>query len=138
MKKPKLSDTPSTAIRQAIDDLKAVEKMKEYVVDMDGSWHNMRSDGKCHLCLAGAVIARAGNDPLENLAPGSFDRKLSDKLEGIDHFRTGCIAAGLADFNKKVPRILTDEVRVTPYYIDPRKFKKEMLEIAESLEALGL
>ena len=56
----KLPNKPSELIRLAIKDLSAVEKLKEYKVDMH-TWHEAPNDYnyyKCQVCFGGAVMAR--------------------------------------------------------------------------------
>lgn len=142
--KPKLSDIPSKAIRQALDDLAAVEAQKDlYTVDMCNYHVYDAEDAKCAVCFAGAVIAGAGNDPKRNLEPSSFDDKTHNKLRGLDCFRGGDIAEAINFFGvKKIPLLLnTDDsfyVDVTDYDDNPKKFKKDMNELADNLEKLGL
>jgi hypothetical protein len=78
-KTPKLAKKPSQALMQALEDLKAVERMKKtYIVDMN-MYHEPTTgdDGQCSVCFAGVVIARAGNDSALSLNPEHFDRVLA-------------------------------------------------------------
>lgn len=146
IKKPKLAAKPSAAIRQAIADLKAVEKDPRYRIEMD-DYHAPRfgnNDTKlCEVCFAGATIARAGNSPEIEIGPYNFDEKIRNKLMALDHFRSGSIVEGLELWGvKKIPMILVNsdcaEVEVTHYDTDAVAFKKEMAEMADNLEDLGL
>jgi hypothetical protein len=145
---PKLSDKPSKAIKQALTDLMAVEKLKKiYIIDM-GTYHEF--DGadadvgsRCAVCFAGATIACAGNDPKIEIGPDKFDIKTNNKLRGLDCFSAGAITEGLSYFGvKKVPLLLNADndlqVDITGYKESPKQFKKELAEIAASLEKLGL
>lgn len=146
IKTPKISKKPSVAIKQAVADLTAVEKMKaKYIVNMD-VFHESLDNDKCEVCFAGAVIAQAGNDSKLNLGPNSFSLDVNNKLSALDSFRSGDVMGGLDLFGVKIPKILQgktwDEdsimVDVVEYSEDPKQFKKDMLAIASDLEKLGL
>jgi len=156
LKTPKLSNKPSQAIKQAVADLTAVEKLKkQYIVDMNG-WHDpedtyspvtKQETRKCAVCFAGSVIARAGNDPAREIYPESFPESVANKLIALDSFRLGDILGGLETWGiTKIPLILQNRdswessatLDITEYEEDPKQFKKDMLEVASNLEKLGL
>ena len=148
VKKPKLGNKPSQIINQAVKDLKAVEKSKKYRVNMDvfhQQGYKTETD-VCVVCFAGAVMARAGNDPKADLAPHCFDDVTAGKLRALDSFRAGSITEGLEKMNAKIPLLLRGNVEdggymsveITPYDEDKDQFKKDMTELAKNLEALGL
>ena len=134
LKTPKIRNKPSEAIRQAIKDLRAIERKRGcYVIDM----HHFHEpvDGKCQVCLAGAVMAQTGNNPMSVLYPETFDdRKVEDKLMALDAFRCGDIEGGLGRFGKTTPRFLAPCIDIVNYEDDPALFKKQMLEMAKVLE----
>ena len=147
-----ISAVPSEAIRQAVTDLKAVEKMKKYRIDM-GTWHDpqlksedtwpnsgagSKTESYCSVCFAGAVIARGIQDDMVDTSPDAFGGKLADRLSAMDAFRLGQIGEGLDLFGKKLPRWIPNEVEVADYKEDPKQFKKDMLELAQFLENNGL
>jgi hypothetical protein len=146
VKVPKLADKPSAAIRQALEDLKAIEKLKKvYIVDMstyhNHEFHSGDNDKRCFVCFAGAVIARAGNDTQQYIVPEDFPEKVANKLKGLDKFRNGLIVEGLNAFGvKKIPIVLdTNEyLDIADYRYHPGQFKKDMAELADNLEKLGL
>lgn len=55
---PPLPTVPSELLSVALIDLAMAEGNEKYVVDM-GAWHEPRSDGKCRVCMAGAVMAHS-------------------------------------------------------------------------------
>jgi hypothetical protein len=144
LKEPKISNKPSVAIRQAVADLEAIEKMPEFMIDMNMYFGKLEDEngnpkGKCAVCFAGAMIARAKNDPNIYIEPDRFPNKTRDKLYGLDRFRAGYISDGLEMFGiKKLPSLLAHDVEVPEYYDNKSRFKKKMLEISDQLKAFGL
>jgi len=51
-------------IKVAHDDLVACERDPRYVINMS-RWHEPRADGKCLVCLAGAVMAKTMKIPVD-------------------------------------------------------------------------
>lgn len=132
-----LSSRPSEALRQALIDLEKVERDSRYVIDM-GIWHQPRWDGKCHVCLAGAVMAQTL--PPEQLMSSSKidDMDLGHRLMGIDYFRSGDIDTGLKLFGHGCPSSLPPYVTVAKYFNDATMFKQDMRRIIDMLEGAGL
>jgi hypothetical protein len=141
LKIPKISDKPSEAIRQAIKDLRAIEKLPGcYAINMD-RYHGpkeVKGGIKCEVCLAGAVIARAGNDPMAELDPWLFSDITQYKLKALDYFRCGDISNGLKCFREQVPEHVPMYVEIVKYSKDPALFKKQMMKMAKVLERSGL
>jgi hypothetical protein len=136
----KLPKKPSAMIRMALEDLKAVEKMKDYKVNMN-NYHQpaeYTDSGKCEVCFAGAIIARQVNDPTQNLEPAFFPPGTMKKLYALDKFRRGEIYEGLNEMGLDLPQFLTEEAGVTPYEQDKKQFKAEMKKMADVLEIFGL
>lgn len=81
-----LPDKFSEFILLAKQDAKAILKTPGYVLDM-AHWHNMRLDGTCHVCLAGAIIAQQFPDLRTfNLRPADVEDS-ETKLHAVDDFR---------------------------------------------------
>lgn len=140
LKTPKLSKKPSQALMQAIEDLKAVERMKtKYTIDMS-SYHEpgVGNDNQCGVCFAGVVIARAGNDPKLTINPDQFDEDTAARLYGLDNFRSGNIKHGVENFALEMPRFLAQEIDMVDYHDDPKLFKKQLKELAGVLESYKL
>lgn len=141
-----LPDQPSALIRAAVRDLKSVRRSSNYVVDMD-YWHMPAWEAEsydhdehaCHVCLAGAVMARSlGVDVGDIAAPEDFGARAERKLLALNSFRLGNTAAafvrlGLPDkegakFDRNMPDFSPD---------DPRLFYHAMEKLASDLEAAG-
>lgn len=85
-----LPSQPSALIRLALNDLRWVERIEGYHVDM-GEWHKpgSRSNGSCAVCLAGAVIAISLGEDIDALSmPDNFPPEIRDLLFAIDAFRS--------------------------------------------------
>lgn len=88
-----------TAIRQALADVEAVEKSNNYSIDM-ACWHKMLDDvgSPCHVCLAGAAVARrtAIKKHEELFIPTHRVRgDLNRMIGALDYVRKGVIAEAL-------------------------------------------
>jgi len=134
-----ISKKPSTAITQALDDLRKVERNKKYRVDMD-VWHDaidLEDDwgeaDQCVVCLAGATMAKTLNKaPTDALSPSSFNRKVKNQLLGLDEFRTGRARYALKlfgvrnapyDFDREIADYETDRLQ---FYRDLRKLARDL------------
>jgi hypothetical protein len=144
-----LSDKPSEAIRQALEDLEKVEKDDRYAVDM-GTWHLASPDGRCHVCLAGAVMAMTGRmdvgATIRDVRTG-FPMDVVNKLFALDSFRSGDIHEGLIYWghagrsSDHIEKRLINIVKshdVCPYHVDHAAFKEDVEKIARYLEEYGL
>ena len=130
-----LSDLPSEMILQALDDLKKCEDSPAYHIDMS-SWHSDIS-GKCHVCLAGSVIAqRTDIPPSEEVSPADFyqyNETLYNKLCALDSFRHGRIEEGLKALGINKPESVASYKEITQYsteisvYVSREKFFKDCL-----------
>ena len=136
-----LPDKLSELIRAAIWDLIKVEQEPDlYVVDMD-LWHRY-IDKKCHVCLAGAVMAQTlGAKPTVSMYPEGYDYDVHNKLVALDNIRVGNVKRTLCHFDG-VP--LVDVITGVPsrivksYGKDRDQFKRDLLTIADELSAEGL
>jgi hypothetical protein len=146
LKKLKLPNKPSAIIRTALADLAAVEKDKKYKINMS-TWHSpidyiynekSKNDPSCEVCMAGAVIANAGNDVNKLIHPDMFDAATENKLSAIDCFREGEIARGLDYMGIEKPRFMTGYIEMVDYDRNKAKFKKQMNELADVFEEYGL
>ena len=110
-------------IRVAIRDLEAAERDPAYKIDM-AYWHDLLFDDRCHVCLAGAVLAKSLHlDPGAQFHPRRYDHRrdsktVSDKMLWLDDARRGMPVLGIS-------------FPVASYLIDPRLFKKQLLWIAD-------
>lgn len=142
-RKETLSKTPSKAIRQALRDLESLEGDPSYRIDM-GKWHQPMGSGEgvvCSVCLAGAAIANAVRDPSVYCTPSSigyFGEELGSRLLGLDDFRSGDVNEGLRRFDKHLPKGMRPTRDIERYEVNPEKFKKGMMKLADDLEKRGL
>lgn len=107
--KNKLSEKPSEAIKQALEDLKACIEDPNYIINFT-DWHSPRYvdhtdqfgngiDRKvCEVCFAGAVMAKTFECPIEEeIAPSAFDKRTEKMFSALDNFRAGNVESGLSD-----------------------------------------
>lgn len=138
-----LPNKPSKLIRVAVADLRQVERMKSYEVDMR-VFHSGGEKGPngnpCAVCFAGSVIARTLKAPMENHAsPIDFNAETRSKLHALDTLRGGDITSYLyTGFHKRLPAGITMEANIPEYEDDPDGFKRKMLDVAKFLEAINL
>jgi len=144
---------PSKLIRLALKDLEACQKDKDYIIRMSG-WH-YPVEGKCHVCLAGAVISQTlGGKKEVDLFPNCFPLPWASALWALDFFRRGAIEHGLLHLNilldsersSKVPRYVSMPLYPSP--LEPmdeenradriEKFMQEMNKLVDLLESHGL
>ena len=140
----KLPGKPSELIKLAINDLKEVERDPRYRVDMD-QWHRvgMPYDDRCHLCLAGAVMAgQLGVDSDEGATPGMFDELKA--LRALDEFRQGELHNAFGYLSIDIPNDLRYDIEVPDYSNSrynntdgPKQFKEAMLFMADELARKG-
>lgn len=132
-----LPDKPSELIRVALEDVRLVEKDDRYIVFMD-DWHTTRNrEGACHVCLAGAVMAKSLKANVwEYTTPKKYPTDVRSKLFALDHFRSGDVNLGLMSMGW--PQKSTRPTRITPYEKDRELFHEDMNELANYLETIGL
>jgi hypothetical protein len=133
--KTHLSDKPSEMIRQALADLRLVEKDERYSVEM-GEWHSPRGgSGTCAVCMAGAVMSRV--IPPDVIAePYEFED--CNKLRAIDRFRIGDVEGGLQYLRISHPESVPDGMGVERYRDGAEAFHRDMAKVAAVLESVGL
>lgn len=133
-----LPDKPSKLIRVALRDLEKCERSRSYKIEM-GDWH--RPNGKCAVCLAGAVMAKTLKaDRREYAGPATWyhrgDHDTFNKLRAINYLRIGAVvdAGNLMSFDaSSVPH-----VTVVSYEDNPTQFKRDMRRLAALLAKNGL
>lgn len=93
-----LPDKLSDLIEVALNDLELVEKDPRYKIRMD-KWHSPQVDGKCHVCMAGAVMAMTLQQPVGRMMiPTHFDYlNVGRKLHALDLARAGYFANALRE-----------------------------------------
>ena len=84
----RLPDTLHELLSLALDDLEKVIKDDRYNVDM-GTWHEP-IEGKCSVCLAGAVMAKTIKiSEIQDTVPKDLEEEIHLKLYAIDSLRMG-------------------------------------------------
>ncbi len=132
---------PSELICLAIHNLEVIEsKPEKYKVNMS-DWHKpmiaMIANSKCEVCLAGALIAITLHAPIDqHLTPIDFP-KIKNLLYAINEFRMGRINRGL-DCMGIQNNPIKNTCNIKRYEENPRKFKKQMLKLANKLQKNGL
>ena len=155
-----LHSPPSGKIRFAIADLEAVERSKQYEVDMD-TWHSPDPANKlCRVCFAGAVMANrhsiephqtyVGPFPPDGPDEFSANDRWDDLFSALDEFRSGYVEAFLT-IDGTVPndKVVAFSMAESPddpfgcfpghldYEDDPTAFKAWARGMADKLEAVG-
>lgn len=137
MNKNKLPNKPSKLIRVALKDLELVEQDNNYSIYM-GDWHMPLGD-KCSVCLAGSVIARTLNTPLDaEVDPLDFNLITKNKLLALNQFRVGYIGQGLHFLDIEQPKNTKTFVYIPHYDENPILFKERLSQMADSFEMRGL
>lgn len=113
--KSKLPDKPSALLLLALQDIDAMEKAG-HTIDM-GEWVYKDLDGKCSVCLAGAVMLNRFPEvekTLETISgsfvPSDFPGSISLKLHALDAFRRGSLAYAFEYLNMKLPESLPEKI----------------------------
>jgi len=133
-----LPDTLSGLLTLALDDLAKCDADLRYIVDM-GSWHEPDRQGRCAVCLAGAVMAKSLGYPHSSLFPSSFSGSLRCKMEALNCLRKGeCIDAWrwLNEFSERWRPFELQQVSI-PRHPDPA-FVPALRALAASLKEAGL
>lgn len=141
MNKPKISlpNKPSELIRVALEDLEKTEADERYIINM-AFWHRPTSDlQKCHVCLAGAVLAqRSGASHYDDLSELRFVSEVRAKLFALDDFREGSLHSGLRKLDGPCPTSIPEHKVIAPYEDDPAQFKSDMRGLADMFAEEGL
>lgn len=133
----RLPDRLSDLLELALSDLEKVEWDGRYVVRMS-TWHTP-FDGKCYVCLAGAIIAGTLGEEVEaSLAPRHFDRDTEKKLLVLDLLRLGIVWKALEDLGLRRSGNLPSYWNVTSYEDSPSRFKQDLRGLVVLLREVEL
>lgn len=132
-------EKPSELLRVALDDLRVVEKMPAYSINME-TWHSPDSDSPpgshCYVCIAGAVMVNTLNVGTNRaVLPMDFIDSISNKLYAINELRMGNIYQALHYMGISAPGVHLD--RFMPYYEDV-DFYQSFDQLICDLEDAGL
>ena len=90
----KLPDKLSDLIDLAVKDARSLDP--ETYQPYASFWHYPHDNGRCSVCLAGAVIAGTLNvDPELDRTPSDFDDDTECKLHALEHVRFGSIVEAI-------------------------------------------
>ena len=119
-------------LREALDDLRAVEGDDRYAVCMD-CWHTPLLS-RCHVCLAGAWAAKTwGLEPGLHVGNGLLPN-IADKMMVLNSLRSGRARWALHHVGKSV----VVEDRDVPEYAEDREgFFRELERLCGELEEVG-
>lgn len=143
MNHPEPPSKPSELIRLALRDLKAVERSKKYVVDMD-HWHepgvNDSDKPVCRVCMAGAVMAQSLEIPANESCFGNamdVGIQWANRIGALNCLRQGHLSAA-ADYWHPCGALGDEDRQVSEYNDkDPSAFHHDMEALAAEYEAAG-
>lgn len=131
-----LSNTPSKAVKQCLEDLRMVEKNKNYCVNMN-AWHDPFPGQKlCYVCLGGARLARLVDNHLISSEPSCAGIE-KQKIISMDYFKSGLIFSGLECFYG-LEKYDVEEVlgKISPKYADFPDYKDDRDGWYDGMEAV--
>lgn len=157
---PKLPNKMSDLIEVALKDLTSVRRSSRYSVNMS-IWHvPENTERQCHVCLAGAVMARTlGADPEKDADPYVYPERITAKLEALNALRRGDVLEAYCTIRDTTPQSLSNRMyqkcravencliemrnnisgmRVTPYSESPKLFVRDMRRLQTLLVDFGL
>ncbi len=126
----------SALLRLAVGDAQKCEGDSNYVLDM-GTWHNFKY-GKCHVCLAGAVMAQTLEVPYREIDLPSFHQEeVQLHLVAIDTMRRGYFESAAAMLELSANLDFTEAKRLFKGSCGSKDWATYLL-IADELEKLGV
>lgn len=129
-----LPKIPSQLIRVALRDLELIEQDDKYEIEM--AVCHVPHQGKCNVCLAGAVMAKTLNsNPNEHLSPYDFEE--TSELRALYLFRIGNIFEAFGEIGLSQPTKMQELIDITPYHESPETFKDDMRDLIRYLEGFG-
>lgn len=145
-----LPNKPSDLLQVALDDLRLCEKDPLYAIEM-GDWH--KANGKCRVCLAGAVMAKTLRcSPTSSFVPsmigsgyathltdlsGEQRLQLTKQLSAIDRFRSGYIGPAFSFLNMVLPKAIPFSMDMHAYSASRSGFYDDMNKLIVLLKQHG-
>lgn len=141
---------PSKLIEIALADLEKCERSKKYIIDMT---HWFISNHACQVCMAGAVMAQSLSEITNKIIekekqnyfneynnipeyiivnPNAYDDSTYNALLALDYFRLGMVNQAFKSLKKPNPNL--NDRKITSYYCDSSKFKKDIMELVQDLK----
>lgn len=141
----KLPEKLSDLLELALNDLASVEADPLYLVEMN-MWHQplirvTPDDPACGVCLAGSVLARTLEVPIDVISDG---REQSDydnrRLDALDYLRVGNVpeAIDVAGLRWSTGRDRVKGRYVTPYHQNRAVWWRDMRTILDDLRTANL
>ncbi|MEM6900321.1 MAG: hypothetical protein AAF583_11170 [Pseudomonadota bacterium] len=130
----------SEAIRMAVADMIAVESLPNYKIAFPVHWHAPQRDGTCVVCLAGCVMSQTLKaDASEHVWWDSerYSGKWPLIFQALNSVRQGYLPIAQRDWPQGFSREQQNFIGLTRYENDPAAFKRDMLALADRLEAEG-
>ena len=125
-----LPDTLYGLLELAMEDYEKVLQDDRYEVKM-AAWHAPIEEGKCEVCLAGAVMSKTLRVDIDNFAyPNSFIDTIERKLLAINALRTGDIAEAGYQIGKEIQG---GDREVADYDDNPDKWEMDMHVLIDEL-----
>lgn len=145
----KLSNKPSEAILQAIEDLEWCEQDPRYRIDMD-DWHTPVDD-VCYVCQAGAILTRRvaqdrRDEYLSLMSASNIDIGNREvlKIKAFDELRNGYVEEFLIQWGVYAPHVyklaemVYDDVwEWVKYNDDEEQYKDNMRIVSRVLKEEG-
>ena len=130
---------PSALITLALKDLKAVEKLKEYEINMDSGWHDyIDYNDVCSVCLAGAVMTNSLLiDRTETTEPEDCPERIKNILYSLDCFRVGMCSNAFYKIGLDPNEGTSYNRTITHYDDDGMGFIEDMTKLSSDLKEGG-
>ena len=140
-----LPNTLHGLLEMAISDLEKVKDRPGVQINMN-EWVRRTGDRTCEVCMAGAVLMETcrlqwKHTMVETLLPaidpGFLRSTVMNKLEAINHLRTGKVHAAAITMNRlRELRAsgIPDDYIITPYYMDRGKFRTDINNLVAILK----
>ena len=126
----------SALLSLALDDLQKARKHPDYEINM-GYWRKMDFyQGRCLVCLSGALLSFTLKNKNYCVSPSDFDDETRNRLLALDQLRRGNIYLGLNKMG--IPCKEGRYWKIPDYQDNPPLFFRRMRRMARKLAAEGI
>lgn len=138
-----LPSLPSALLRLALNDLEKCELDPRYRINMN-FWHVPKQGAPCVICLAGSILAKTINLPINQECSvwdeedQSITKDNKNKLSAVNQLRLGNIGIALAKLNLSRLEELLYFIDICPYEINSNQFKADLWKLVALLESHSL